>query len=142
MSREIHPADPRLRRTTLAALSGAVLAAVLVTLGFRHWLAGAADLMSIEQLIAVVRQLTGALTMIGGACVLVLALHALRVAAGVSRQQRWPRAEARTLRDVPVRRGAGALRIAAATRIGAVLLIALAVGAALSAWRLLGFPGP
>ncbi|PZQ19410.1 MAG: hypothetical protein DI564_01490 [Rhodanobacter denitrificans] len=142
MPPEIHPADPRLRRTLAIVMTLAVIAAVAVTLGFRHWIGATADLLSTERLIALLRQLIGALMMMSAACVLILALHALRTAAGIDRERRWPLARSRTLRDVPVRREVAARRIAQAARAGALLLSVLAAAAAVLAWRLLGLPWP
>jgi hypothetical protein len=142
MTPEIHPADPRLRRTLTIVMTLAVIAAVAVTLGFRHWIAGTADLLATDHLIAMLRRVIGALMMMSAACVLILALHALRTAGGIDRERRWPLAHARTLRDVPVRRDAAARRIALAARICALLLTLLAAAAAVLAWRLLGLPWP
>lgn len=142
MTEEIHRADPRLRRTLAIVMTLAVLAAVAVTLGFRHWIAGTADLLPTDRLIVLLRQLIGALMLMSAACLLILALHALRTAAGIDRERRWPLTRSRTLRDVPVRRDAAALRTARLSRAAALLLTLIAAAAGVLAWRLLGLPWP
>jgi hypothetical protein len=122
---ELHRADPTLRRLAHWLPGAIVLAAGLglwLLLGWIGSLDGRPDTR--DALL---------LTFLGLAVVLSTAALSLgwllwRAAASVDAEQRYPPSDMRTLRDVPLRHGPEAMRIARLLRVAAVLAAMLGVG--------------
>lgn len=136
MSEEILRADPALRRKTAIVLGIALVLAILVLFLFQRWLIG--SIVSLDVQVAVVRMrglISIALTA-SAICLAVLAAYSARKGAQTRASARWPLAEARVLRDTPIRRGAAALRIGRWLQVlaGVLVLLALATGGV--SWRL------
>src|SRR5689334_14274500 len=112
MTTEIQRADVRLRRTTVVVLALAVLAAATLVFFAQRWLTERAIAASTEALVVQMRHWIGIAAALSAACLLALAVHALRRARAAAAQQRWPVTGARVLRDTPVRKGEAALRTA------------------------------
>jgi hypothetical protein len=66
----------------------------------------------------------------------VLAVHAWRRGRAAAAQRRWPVANARVLRDTPIRRGDAALAIARLLNLVSLMLLAFAVAMIALSWRL------
>lgn len=135
-STEIQRADPRLRRVFAIVLTLSALAAVALVFTFHRWLSYRADALSIDQLVAQLRSWMAATAMTIDLCLLFLAAYAARTARRVGEQRRWPLADARVLRDTPIRRGAPALRLGWWLNATAIALALLALGIGLVGWRL------
>ncbi len=133
---EIQRADPRARRTTIAILALATVAALLLVFAFRHWLSNLAATVSTDRLVVQLRHWIGVMMIASAACLLALAGHAARVARRIGEERRWPLAGARLLRDTPVRRDSAALRRARLLDAIAIVFVALAIGAGAIGWRL------
>lgn len=136
MSIEIQRADVRLRRLTVVALAVAAVAAAGCALAFQRWMLHQAAALPVEQLIVRLRHWLGFATAASGLCLLLLAGHSARTARRVARQRRWPLAEARVLRDTPIRRGEAALRLGRLLDALAIVLAVLAAGLGAVSWRL------
>jgi hypothetical protein len=136
MDHDVQLADVRLRRVTAIALTLAAVAAALCVLAFQHWIAVRAERLSTPQLVSELRRWVGAAMAAASVCLLLLAGHAGRTARRIGMERRWPPAAARVLRDTPVRRDRAAARIRVLYMAAALLLIALALGAAAASWRL------
>lgn len=128
MTADIQLADPRLRRMTIVVVVVATLAALLCVFAFQHWMLQQVDRLPNEQLIVQLRRWIGMLLTASGLCLLVLAGYAARLARRVIAERRWPLASARVLRDTPIRRDAGALRLARLFNVLAIVLVVLAIG--------------
>lgn len=136
MTVEIQRADPRLRRMTAVVLLLAAAAAAWSVFAFHQWILQQAAALSGEQMIARLRYWIGLGSTASGLCLLLLAAHSARTARRIAEQQRWPLADARVLRDTPVRRGPEALRFGQWLNGAALLLVLLALGVGLMSWRL------
>lgn len=136
MSEEIQRADLRLRRTTIAVLAFAALAALVSILTFQRWLGELAATLPTELLIAQVRRWIGVAATACSLCILLLAGHAAVQARRINAGQRWPVERARVLRDTVVRRGEAALRIGRLLNVTALVLIVVGAATALLSWRL------
>ncbi|MBA8883372.1 hypothetical protein [Dokdonella fugitiva] len=138
MTIEIQRADTRLRRITVSVLVFAVAAAAAFLYFARRWLVERAIASSIEGLVMQMRQWIGITVVLIAACLLVLAIHALRRARAAVAGQRWPVAGTRVLRDTPVRHGEAALRIARLLKLLSLLLFLFAAATFAVSWRLFG----
>lgn len=138
MTTEIQRADVRLRRTTVIVLALAVLVAAMVVFLAQRWLVERAIASSVEDLVVQMRRWIGIAVALSAACLLVLAIHALRRARASAAQRRWPVAGARVLRDTPVRHGDAALRVARVLHLLALLLFVFAAATFALGWRLFG----
>lgn len=136
MSIEIQHADSRLRRVTAIVLVLATIAAAWTVFAFHQWMLQQATALSAEQMIVRLRHWIGLATTASGLCLLLLAGYSARNARRIAEQRRWPLADARVLRDTPVRRGDVALRLGRLFNAVAVVLILLALGVGLLSWRL------
>ena len=136
MTTEIQRADPRLRRITIAVLGVAVFIPIALLLSVQHWMTNVAANMPAERLVASLRRWIGAAMAASALCLALLAGYAARLARGVHAQQRWPLAEARVLRDTPVRHGEFVARMGRLLNVAAAVLAALALATLLLAWRL------
>ena len=136
MNTDIQRGDARLRRTSIFVIVFASVVAIACVFSFQRWMAEHAASASTADLIAQLRRWIGIALTASGLCLLVLAGSAARLARRIGEQQRWPVADARVLRDTPIRRGAAALRIAKGLNALAVVLIALAIGTGVLSWRL------
>ncbi len=137
MSLEIQRADLRLRRLTAVVLAAAVVAAAWCVFAFHQWMLQQTAALSVEQLVVRLRHWVGFATAASGLCLLLLAAHCAYTARRVAQQRRWPLAEARVLRDTPVRRGDAAMRRGRLLTSTAVVLLLLALGVGVLSWRLL-----
>ncbi|MFI4969543.1 MAG: hypothetical protein ACHP7D_05015 [Lysobacterales bacterium] len=136
MNTEIQHADLRLRRVTILVLGVAGLAAFALLIGVQHWMTNIAASMPAERLVASLRRWIGFAMTASALCLALLAGYSARVARRARAQQRWPLAEARVLRDTPIRRGEFAMSIGRLLNVAAVILVVLALAAALLGWRL------
>lgn len=136
MSTEIQRADAGLRRTTLVMLALAAILAVACVFAFHQWMLHQSAALPTEQLIVRLRHWIGLAMTASALCLLLLAGHSARAARRVAEQRRWPLAEARVLRDTPIRSGDAALRIGRLLNGTAVVLVLLALGVGLLSWRL------
>jgi hypothetical protein len=136
MAIEIQRADTRLRRVTIVALVLATLAAAGVILLVHGWMIRHALASTPEQLLAQMRQWLGLASIACGLCLLLLAAHAWHRGRAATSQRRWPVANARVLRDTPVRRDDAALRIARLLNLVSLMLLAFAVALIALSWRL------
>lgn len=136
MSVEIQRADARLRRMTIVVLAAAAIAAAWCVFAFHQWMLHQASALSTEQLIVRLRHWVGLATTASALCLLLLAGHSAYTARRVAEQRRWPAADARVLRDTPIRRGDAALRLGRVLNAVAVVLALLALGVGLLSWRL------
>lgn len=141
MTIEIQRADAGRRRTTAIVLALAVPAAIGVFVWAQRWLVARAIESSTEQLVAQMRHWIGIAVALTALCLLLLAIHGLLRARAAAAQKRWPVANARVLRDTPVRRGEAALRTARLLNVVSLLLFAFAVAAFALSWRLFGLVG-
>lgn len=137
---EVHRADPAERKRTLILLGIVTLFGVLLIIGVQHELANIRGWLASGE----VRYATGqfqnlarfAFALLGAAGVAIGVLVA-RGAHAVVRQQRYPHAGARLIRDRPVLRGTRAVLLG---RLGYLLAAAFAivgVGGAVIGWRML-----
>lgn len=138
MTNEIQRADTRLRRMTVLVLALAVPAAAAFLFFAQRWLVERAIASSIEGLVMQMRQWIGITVMLIAACLLVLAIHALRRARAAAAGQRWPIDGVRVLRDTPVRRGEAALRVARLLKLLSLLMFVFAAATFAVSWRLFG----
>ena len=136
MGIEIHRADIRLRRLTVVVFMLAALGAVVVVLLASQWMIEQAIVSTPEQLVSRMRQWLGAVSIACGLCLLALAMHAWRRGRAASAERRWPLANARVLRDTPVRHGEAALRIARLLNLVSLMLLVFAVATMALSWRL------
>lgn len=136
MDIEIQRADVRLRRLTIAVLAFAAVAAVGVILLARGWMIRQALASTPEQLLAQMRHWLGAASIACGLCLLLLATHAWRRGRAALAQRRWPVANARVLRDTPIRRDDAALGIARLLTLVSLMLVVFAVAMIALSWRL------
>jgi len=136
MNVEMHRADPRLRRLTLAVLGIALIAAVLSISMFHRWLDRFTETMPLAQLVVEMRR-TIALAMAGcGLCLLLLAAYAARTGRRVIEDRRWPLRSTRVVRDTRVRSGTEALVLGRMLNMAAIVLIALTIGCGVLSWHL------
>ena len=136
MDIEIQRADIRLRKVTIFVLIFAAILAVAVILLARHWLIEQAIASTTEELLPRMRHWLGAASIACGLCLLALAAHAWGRGRAATAQRRWPLANARVLRDTPVRRGDAALRVARLLNLVSLMLVAFAVATIALSWRL------
>ncbi len=136
MSEEILRADPALRRKTTIVLGIAIVLAILALFLFQRWLIG--SIVSLDVQVAVVRMrgLIGIALTASAICLAVLAAYSARKGAQARAGARWPLADARVLRDTPIRRGAAALRIGRWLQVLAGVLVVLALATGGVSWRL------
>ena len=136
MSVEIQRADPRLRRTSAIVLTLATVAAITAVLVFHQWMSRRAAVMSTSELVDQLRHWIGIALTASGLCLLALAAYSARQARRITEQRRWPLAEARLLRDTPIRRDAAALRVGNWLKLMALFLLLLAIAAGGLGWRM------
>jgi hypothetical protein len=134
---DIHRADPAYRTRTLLLLALTVLACTIFLLLLQAWLQRVTSQLMASDPETLRRWLRGLLAGLA----LLLAIPAMLIGANLQRlgklsalEQRFPPASWKTLRDVHVIRGDGALRWAARTRT--LGLASLAFGGVLVAWAL------
>lgn len=127
---ELHRADPALRRLAAWLLPLLTAAGVVALLALQHWLARGAP----GGLAATTGLRVAFLGIALLSVMLCLGIAALlrRLALRVRAASRYPPADMRTLRDVPVREGAAARRIAG--RLDALAGVALLLVLGLSVW--------
>ena len=135
MSIEIQHADPQLRRRTLAVLGAAVVAAILVTMGFHGWLRRSTAEMAREVFVLQIHRMVGISCTLVALCVLALAGYAARVSRRVAETRRWPLRDARVVLDTRVRSGDEALALASTLRLVALVLIVVAFAVGFFGWR-------
>jgi len=136
MDIEIQRADTRLRRVTIVVILLAAIAAAGVILIAHDWMMQQALASTPEQLVAQMRRWLGWASIGCGACLLALATHAWRRGRAAIAQRRWPVANARVLRDTPVKHGDAALGVARLLNLVALMLLAFAVAMVALSWRL------
>lgn len=137
MSDNVLRADPRLRRTTLAIVGTAAIAAVFGMAWFQHWLTGIGALPGTDLLILRLRRKI-ALALTGSAiCLALLAWYAAHKGTRAVQLRQWPLPGVRVLRDTPIRRGDPAQRLGRRLQICALLLLVLAGIAGIASWRML-----
>jgi hypothetical protein len=136
MDIEIQRADTRLRRVTVVVLVLATIAAAGVIVLVHGWMIRRALASTPEQLLAQMRQWLGLASIACGLCLLLLAAHAWRRGRAAVAQRRWPVANARVLRDTPIRRDDAALGIARLLNLVSLMLLAFAVALIALSWRL------
>lgn len=130
MNVEVHRADPRLRRNASLLLFGVLLLGGLSVWALRTWLEvrigpGLADYDALLMLSA---GLIALLATVSFGIAMALWLEARRIQS----EDRFPPSDMRTLRDVPIRHGAQALRYARYMTAGAV--VAALGGAGIILW--------
>ena len=130
---EMHGADPAFRRRMFVLLAACLLGAVLVVLLLPGWLdelrQHGSDSGGLDELLRIGFTAV-ALVMI--APMLLLARLSLRWAGQIRQADSFPTRDMKTTRDVPVRHGKDALRVARWHTAGAIALLWLSV--ALMAW--------
>jgi hypothetical protein len=130
-------ADARLRRTTLAILGIAVLAALSGMAWFQHWLAGIGELPGTDLLILRLRRMIALALTASAICLSLLAWYAAHKGTRAVKLRQWPLPGTRVLRDTPIRRGDAAERIGRWLQVGALVLLALAAATGIASWRML-----
>jgi len=135
MSIEIQPADPQLRRRTLAVLGAAAVAAIVVMMWFHGWLRRSTAEMGRDVLVLEIHRMVGISSTLLALCVLALAGYAARVSRRVTETRRWPLQDARVVLDTRVRSGDEALALASTLRLVALVLIVVASAIGIFGWR-------
>jgi len=136
MATDIQRADVRLRRMTVIVLLLAAIGATGMIVFARQWMIEQAIVSTPEQLVSRMRQWLGAASIACGLCLLALAVYAWRRGRAASAQRRWPLANARVLRDTPVRHGEAALGVARLLNLVSLMLLAFAMATIALSWRL------
>lgn len=128
---DLHLADQGFRLRMLGLLALCIALAALVILMLPGWLEGLRgeyadhDPQQLQQLL---RMCFTALAVMLVAPMLLLARLALLWAGRIRQAGQFPTADMKTMRDVPIRRGDDARRIARWHRLGAATLLWLSVG--------------
>jgi hypothetical protein len=125
---EFHPADPALRRTARWLPVVVVVAGALALLLLQHWLDRPDAAGRFEALLLGYAGLSALLATAG----LVLALSLWSEATRVRSEDRYPSSRMRTVREVPIVRGAAARRAAGWLRAAAA--VAALFSLAMLAW--------
>jgi hypothetical protein len=136
MNTEIQRADIGLRRVTLIVLILATLAAAGLVLLARNWMIAKAIASTPQELVVQMRFWISIASMSCGLCLLLLAAYTWRLARRASTQRRWPLAEARVLRDTPIRHGDAALATARLLNMVSLLLFVFSAATIVLSWRL------
>lgn len=141
MEPEIMHADRRQRRLVATAIVLGLALALASVFWFRHALEAHAETVTTQRFMDDLRLWLGILAAVAGICFALLAAHAARTAAAIRKEQRWPLAAARPLRDTPVLRGAQALARTRWLSLAAILALLGALGAGLVGARLILLAG-
>jgi hypothetical protein len=129
MTMEMHRADPRSRRLAPLLLLGVAVLGVAAVWALKAWLgSNAAPSGAPDTLLLLAAGIVIVLATVSFALAVVLWQEGGRI----RREDRFPPSDMRTLRDVPVRHGAAARRVAGMMRGGAVC--AALAGAGVLAW--------
>ena len=128
MNVEVHHADPRFRRIASFVLVGVLLLGGLALWALRDWLDARAGVADYEGLLMLSAGLVVVLAAVSFGIAVALWLEARRI----RREDRFPPSDMRTLRDVPIRHGALALRYARFMVAGAI--VAGLAGFAILVW--------
>lgn len=135
MTEPIHRADPAYRRNALLLLAGSIVLGAVLLVWLRGWLDG----LYRDGGAALGLEVLPGLRLIFVALASSLILPLLALAAWLRREgdriragDRYPVAGSRTLRDIPVRTGAGAEMMAG--RCGKLALACLLLSAAVASW--------
>lgn len=125
---DLHRADIRYRRQALLALIASLVLGLMGLYWLHTWLGrmGAGGLLFGEDRLGL-WLLTCAISGLLILTCLVAGIGLLRLARRIGEGQRYPPADMRTARDVPIRRGEAALRMASTARLTAWFLLGLAV---------------
>jgi hypothetical protein len=129
---ELHRADPRLRQLARWLPALILVAALLGLWWLDRWLGSLDGQVSFEGLLLGFLGLAAVIATAG----LTLAWTLWNAASRIVSEDRYPTADMRTLRDVPLRRGQAARTIASRLRAAAVLAALLGIG--ILVWALLG----
>lgn len=130
---EIHHADRRYRNRALLVLAACLVAGAVGLVWLNNWLAklGASGLMNGEERLGL-WLFTGSISLVLLLTCAGAALALLRLASRIAASERYPPDGMQTARDVPVKRGAEARRMASIIRRSAWFLVCLAL--VLAAW--------
>jgi hypothetical protein len=135
MNVEVHHADPRFRRIATLLLLGVLLLGGLGIWALREWLQAhaRASQPDFDGLLMLAAGLVAVLATVSFGIAAALWLEARRI----QHEDRFPPSDMRTLRDVPVRHGAQALRYARYMMAGAIVAGISGCGILLWGYRLL-----
>lgn len=136
MAAELHKADRGLRRIAAIAIPLALVLAIAVFAYLYSRMVDIASATTPTELVARMRQWLGTFAILSSACLLLLAVHAVRTARSARAQGRWPLAGSRTLRDHPIVHGEPVARRARLLNVVSLLLFGFAAAIAVVGWRL------
>ncbi|KAB2900613.1 MAG: hypothetical protein F9K31_04465 [Dokdonella sp.] len=140
MNDDIQRADPAYRRRTLLLLVLAAVVAAIALAFTQRWLYAQALVADPAVAARQLRAWIGMSTLLAGASLLVLAVHAWRQSRRAVRAARWPVPGVRVIRDTRVRRGAAVAPIVRWLRVCAMLCVVLAIAAIAIGWRIRTLP--
>lgn len=131
MDEEMHRADPKFRHAAPWWLLATIVAGSAGIWALHLWLQAPSTVSSFDALQGMMMVAAGLVVLL--ATVSLGLAHALwREATRIRQEDRFPPSDMRTLRDVAVRHGAAARRIAGGMRIGAI--VAALAGAGILVW--------
>jgi hypothetical protein len=136
MSVEVHRADPKFRRLAPWVLVGTVIVGSIAIWALRLWLKSRLETAAGIEVDGIF-MLAAGLVVVLATISLGLAFSLWQEAARIRSEDRFPPSDMRTLRDVPIRHGDDARRVAGWMRAGAVLALASGLGIVFWGYRLL-----
>lgn len=137
MTDTIHRGDPKFKRLVIVLVICGIVIAALFTVEVLHWLQGLRKMANPSLVLAQLKFSIGAGAGGVAICFLALATYWAILGSRILREQRWPIANARILRDTPIRYGKSAQRKGATILLMALILLILAFVIPAQVWMLL-----